>query len=109
MKAEVRNTSAEEISRVAMNFGSTAIGAGAGVVGATTTACSGVRTVQQLVWAALSGADAGGQQLCAHAGFQLKQLPRGAISATINRMATAPRWKTPCNMVSAYHGMLSLL
>jgi hypothetical protein len=68
-----------------------------------TTTGMGVRTVQQFACAVLSGAVAGAQQLCADLWVRCRQVPSGASIVPINRMATAARWNTPLNMVSAYH------
>ena len=103
MKAEAENAPTEEISWVAMNSGSTAIGAGAGRVGAMTTAGSGVWAVQQFVWAVLSGADARAQQLCADLWVLSRQVPSGASIVPINRMATVARKKKPSCMRAVYH------
>ena len=108
MKAETENALGEEIPIEATNSRATAIGAGAGRVCAMTTADMGVRTVQQFACAVLSGAVAGAQQLCADLWVRCRQVPSGASIVPINRMATAARWKTPCNMESAYHEFCAL-
>lgn len=103
MKAATENALGEEIPLEATNSRATVIGAGAERAVARTTAGRGARAVQQFACAALSGAVAGVQQLCADLCVCCRQVPSGASIVPINRMATAARWRTPVNMVSAYH------
>lgn len=93
----------EENSSEEMNSRAAAIGAEPGRFGATTTAGSGVLTLQQFVRAVLLDSDAGAQQLCAVRCVRCKQVPSGASSVPISTMATAARWKTLRNMASGYH------
>lgn len=105
MKAEAENALRQEIPLKATNSRAADIGAGTGRVGTTTAAGRGVRALQQFACAVLSGAVAGVQQLCADFWVRCRQVPSGASIIPINRVATAARWKTPLNMLSAYHGI----
>jgi hypothetical protein len=103
VKAETENALGAEFSLEATISRATAHGGEAGRVGATTTAGRGARAAQQFAFAVFSGAVAGAQQLCAVLWVRCRQVPSGASIVPINRMATAARWKTPFNMVPAYH------
>jgi len=85
-----------------MNSCAKAIWVELGRFGAVTTAGNGVLAAQQSVWAVLC-ADGGAQQLCAPMCVRCRQVPSGAISATIIPRATVARWNEPCSMVPAYH------
>jgi hypothetical protein len=69
--------------------------------GATTTAGSVGLTAQQPLWTVALDSDMEAQQSCPVLCACCRQISAGAARAPINRMATAARWKTPCNMVSA--------
>jgi hypothetical protein len=102
MKVEAEIARAGLNSLVAMKSRSTAIGAGAGKLDATTMAGNGARAAQQSDLAALTGEDAGTQQLCAVLCVR-RQVPHGAIRAAVNRIATVTRWKRPRNIAPVYH------
>ena len=70
--------------------------------GATTTAGSVGLTAQQLLWMIALHLDMEEQQACPVLCACCRQISAGATRVPINKMATAARWKTPCNMVSAY-------
>jgi len=69
--------------------------------GATTTAGSVGLTVQQSLWTVALDSDIEAQQSCPVLCACCRQISAGEAKAPINKMATAARWKTPCNMVSA--------
>ncbi len=71
--------------------------------GATTTAGNVCLTAQQSLWTVVLDSDMEAQQSCPPFCICCRQIPAGAINVPINKMATAARWKTPCNMVTAYH------
>jgi hypothetical protein len=101
--ANIENSFRDENSSKEMNSCAKVIGAETGRLGATTTAGSDALATQQFDWAVLRDSDACEQQLCAPMCVRCMQVPNGASNAPINTMATAARWKTPLNMVSAYH------
>ena len=69
-----------------------------------TTAGSIVLAMQQSFWTDLLDAGAAAQQSCAPLCICCRQTSDGVTNVPINKMATAARWKTPCNMVLAYYG-----
>ena len=72
--------------------------------GATITAgCVGL-TAQQLLWTIALHLDMETQQACPAFCACCKQISAGATRVPMSKMDTAARWKTPCNMVSAYYG-----
>ena len=71
--------------------------------GITTMAGSAGLTVQQSLWMVALGSDIEAQQSCPSLCARCRQIAAGAAKIPINRVATAARWKTPCNMVSAYY------
>jgi hypothetical protein len=71
--------------------------------GATTTAGRVGRTAQQSPWAIELHLDMRAQHTCPALCVCCMQISAGAARVPINRMATAARWKTPCNMLSAYY------
>jgi len=71
--------------------------------GATTAGNVGLR-VQQSPWTVAPDSAMEAQQSCPPFCICCRQISAGAARAAINKMATAARWKTPCNMVSAYYG-----
>jgi hypothetical protein len=79
-----------------------------GRFGATTTAGSGALAVQQFVRTDWWDLDACEQQLCAVLCAGCRQIPDGASNEPINKMDTVARWKTPCDIKSAYHKICSL-
>jgi hypothetical protein len=102
------NSLGEADSSSEMNARTTINGAEPGRFGATTTAGSGALAVQQFVRADWWDLDVCEQQLCAALRIGCRQIPDGASNEPINRMATAARWKTPCNIESAYHEYCTL-
>jgi len=72
--------------------------------GETTTAGRVGLTVQQLFSTVALDMSIAAQQSFPVWCTCCRQIPAGAANAPINTMATAARWKTPCNMVSAYYG-----
>jgi hypothetical protein len=62
------------------------------------------RAAQQLLHCMLAPLSAiPAQQSCAALCAGCRHVSAGAAKAPINTMATAARWKTPCNMLSAYN------
>ena len=72
-------------------------------MGETITAGGAGLNVQQFVLTAACCWDMEAQQLCSALAVCCVQIPIGATSVPINTMATAARWKIPCNMVPAYY------
>jgi hypothetical protein len=103
MIAGVENRPGREMPFEATNSRVTATAADPGSSGATTSAGSVARAMQQSVVSDVPGSVAAGQQLCAVLPMALCvggwQIPDGITSAPTNRMAIAPRWKTPLNML----------
>ena len=108
MTDNTENSLDEEGSSSETNARTTVIGAEPGRFGATTTAGSGALAVQQFVRTDWWDLDARAQQLCVALCIGCRQIPEGASNAPINKMATAARWKTPCNIDSAYHEFCAL-
>ena len=107
--ANIGNWLGEESSSVEMKSCVTVIGAEPGRLGATRTAVSGARAMQQFGWAVLRDSDACAQQLCAVLCVRCRQVPNGTSIDPIKTMATAARWKTPLNMATGYHKSWVLL
>ena len=72
--------------------------------GATTIAGRVGLTTQQLLWTVVLDLDIEAQHSCPVLWACCRQISAGAAKVPINTMATAARWKTPCNMVSVYYG-----
>ena len=102
MTAEAGSLSGKEPWFEETNGGASARGAGLEKAGAKTKAGRVGLTVQQLPSTLGQALDIAAQQLCAVLFASGRQVSAGAAKAAINMMATAARWKTPCNMVSAY-------
>jgi len=100
----VETLSGEERSLAERNAPTRTMGAESAKVGATRTAGEGSRTMQQSGFADLLVCETWEQQLCAVVCVGCRQIPNGARSAPINRMATAARWKNPLRMWAVYHG-----
>jgi len=58
--------------------------------------------VQQSLWIEALDSDAPAQQSCAALWDRCWQIPDGATRVPISKMATAARWRKPCNMNLAY-------
>jgi len=108
MTANIGNSLGEADSSSETTARTTVNGAEPGRFGATTTAGSGALAVQQFVRTESWDPDVCEQQLCAVLCAGCRQIPDGASNEPINRMATAARWKTPCNIESAYHEYCTL-
>jgi len=105
MTAEAGSSSGEELSFAETNSCAPDKGAEPKRAGATTMAGSVGLTVQQLPSTLGQDSDIAAQQSCAALWAGCRQIPAGAAKAPINTMATAARWKTPPNMVSAYNSI----
>jgi hypothetical protein len=103
MTDNIENSLDEADSSGETNARTTVNGSGPGRFGATTTAGSGVLAVQQFVRTDWLDLDVCEQQLCAVLCVRCKQFPNGASNEPIKTMDTVARWKTPCNIESAYH------
>jgi hypothetical protein len=71
--------------------------------GATTAGSVGL-TLQQSLWTVALDSTIEAQQSCPVLCACCRQISAGAAKVPIKTMATAARWKTPCNMVTAYYG-----
>jgi hypothetical protein len=105
MKTATDTSRGEERISAELNGAKTASGAGAGRLGATSTAGCWSRTTQQFAWTDRFIWDARAQQLCCVFCLICRQVPNGMHIAPMSTMAKLARWKAPIFIGRVYHSV----